>query len=121
MSYLELAKQVMTDRDTHADAQPRGERCARCQALEAQGVRILLCSTCGHTAELPPAPRPQPRDLAYSLAHVRLHAPDLLPVQREWFEYWLDLYLDAGWTREDAERAAFRRAMHSPPAPRTGE
>lgn len=95
-------------------------RCSRCRTLEAQGVRILLCS-CGHTAKLPPAPRPQPQDLGYSLAHVRRHAPDLSPVQRESFDYWLDLYLDGGWSREDAERAAFRRAMLPPPAPRRRE
>ena len=92
-------------------------RCPRCRALEAQGVRILLCS-CGYTAELPPAPRPGPKDLVYSLDHVRQHAADLSAVQREWFDYWLDLYLDGGWSREEAERAAYRRAMHSAPAPR---
>ena len=96
------------------------ERCPRCQALEAQGVRILLCS-CGYTAQLRPAPQPQPRDLVYSLAHVRQHAPDLSPVQHEWFDYWLDLYTDGGWSREDAERGAFRRAMHSPSAPTNRE
>lgn len=115
MSYLELAKQIMADRDN------RAWRCARCRALEAQGVRILLCSTCGHTAKLPRAPRPQPQDLIYSLAHVRRHAQDLSPVQGEWFDYWLDLYLDGGWSQEEAERAAFRRAKHSAPAPQQGE
>lgn len=56
------------------------------------------------------------RDLVYSVAHVRRQAPDLSPVQREGFDYWLDLYLDRGWSREDAERGAFRRPMQSPPA-----
>ena len=90
------------------------ERCPRCQALEAQGVRILLCSTCGYTAALPPAPRPRLEDLAHPLDHVRQHVPGLAPLQRERFDYWLDLYLDGGWSREDAERGAFRRAVESP-------
>jgi len=103
--------------DDHPRVDSVAERCPRCQALEARGVRILLCS-CGYTAQLRPAPQPQPRDLVYSLAHVRQHADGLSPVQREWFDYWLDLYTDGGWSREDAERGAFRRAMHSRPAPR---
>ena len=99
------------------DDRPRvdsvAERCPRCQALEARGVHILLCS-CGYAAELPPAPRPRPEDLAHPLDHVRQHVPGLAPLQRERFDYWLDLYLDGGWSREDAERGAFRRAVESP-------
>ena len=38
---------------------------------------------------------------------------------REYFEYWLDLYLSAGWSEGDAIRGAYRRAIRMPP-PITG-
>lgn len=103
--------------NAHHEAVSGAGRCDRCQDLDAQGVRILFCSTCGRIGDHPPAPQPQPRDLAYPLAYVRQHAPGLPPIYRERFDYWLDLFLDAGWTQEHAERAAFRRVMLSPPAP----
>jgi hypothetical protein len=96
-------------------------RCRRCQDLDAQGVKILICSDCGYVADRP-APEPRPEDLALSLSYVRAQLPGLSPADRERFDYWLDIALSFGWGQEVAERAAFGRLLRFPPGgPRGGE
>jgi len=58
---------------------------------------------------------PTPDDLKYPLDFVRREVPDLSSSYRERYEYWLDLMTGAGWSQEDAERAAFRRVITGPP------
>jgi hypothetical protein len=109
MTYLELAKQIVTE-------QP--PRCSECARLEAREVTVLRCAACGYKAVAGAHPAPQPGDLAYPLAYVREQAPGLYQPHRGRFLHWVRQYQAEGWTRDDAERAAFRRVMLSPPARR---
>lgn len=115
MSYLEKAKQALSE---SAVAASTSARCARCIELEAQGVETLICSRCGYVADIP-TPVPTAQDLTFPLAYVREQVPSLPPVYREEYDWWLDLYLHVGWSREDSERAAFRRALHFTPPRRS--
>jgi hypothetical protein len=113
MSYLELAKQVLTERA----ASPRPKRCSECDRLEHQGVTVLHCAECGYEAPAGAHPAPRPGDLIYPLSFVRKDAPSLYEPYLGRFRYWTSRFEAAGWTREDAERAAYRQVMLSPPAP----
>jgi hypothetical protein len=79
---------------------------------------VLHCAECGYEARAGAHPAPRLGDLAYPLGYVRTHAPGLYEPYQSRFRYWTSRFEDAGWTREDAERAAFRRVMLSPPAAR---
>jgi len=54
---------------------------------------------------------PTARDLRYPLAHVERSLPGLPQAMRDYFDYWLDLMLSAGWREEDSRRGAFARAL----------
>jgi len=102
-------------RISHLSQPNTQERCERCQELESRGVRTLICSACGFHAKLPEI-RPTPDDLKYSLDLVRRELPDLSRRSRGLYDYWLELTMDAGWDREEAERGAFRRSLTSMPS-----
>lgn len=108
MSYLQKAKSVVTC--TGSAAQVR--RCERCLELEAKGVATLLCSRCGYVAESP-ARKPHREELAVSASRLRRQLPRLTPGERETFDYWLDVYLSFGWSREETERAALSRTLRT--------
>lgn len=69
MSYLELAKQVLTARSPQA----RPWRCSECARLEQRDVTVLRCTVCGYTA--PPAAMPAYRrgHRIYPRATAMLH------------------------------------------------
>ena len=61
-------------------------------------------------AEVEPSGYPPP-DLKYSWEEVQRRLPTLTPGHREVFDYWLEAYLEKGWTQEDSERGAFAQTM----------
>ena len=85
------------------------QRCARCLAQEAQGVKVLVCS-CGYVAELE-MPRPSAEDLKHTPAYVREQVQTLHQPYLGMWRYWVELYTSEGWSREHAERGAFRRVL----------
>jgi hypothetical protein len=94
----------------------RSSPCPECRDLEAKGVTVLHCATCGYEVPAEPRPQPRPGDLVYPLAYVRVQAPGLHEPYLGRFRHWTWRFREAGWSQEDAERAAFRRVLLSPPA-----
>ena len=85
-------------------------RCSRCEELEAEGVAVLICSTCGYQAAWS-APGPTATDLEYPLKAVDSLVPSFTAMELDFYEYWLDIYSSARWPEEAAQRGALRRAL----------
>jgi len=87
-------------------------RCARCWELEEADIETLRCNVCHYVAPpvSPPRPPVRPGHERSSSSRERLA---LSADERESYDYWLELMLDAGWGTEVARRAALDRA-HSP-------
>jgi hypothetical protein len=117
MSYLERAKQVVAEAG-YVLTRPR---CSECRELEGRGVTVLHCAACGYEAPAEQRPQPRPGDLVYPLAYVRVQAPGLHEPYLGRFWHWTRRFREAGWSQEDAERAAFRRVLLSPQAVRSAD
>jgi len=113
MNYLEIARGAIHPDDENGDSYPQNvSRCPTCQRLDEQGVKTLICSVCGYRATLK-APGPTALDLQYSRARVEETLPTLDPASKEFYDYWMDVYLRAGWPQEAAQRGALRRALRA--------
>jgi len=108
----ELADGNATDCVNETNVTPR---CERCLEDIAAGIRVLNCSECGPFINETPASPPTAEDLKYSLEACRLELHDWKVQKRNaelvTFDYWVGLYQGGGWSQEEAERGAFRRAL----------
>lgn len=87
-------------------------RCSRCLELDALGVRVLACPVCSH--RLLPPEQPSPDALWFPLFHRAQDRGQLLESQQIRWRYCVLRFLKLGWSREDAELAAFRRVVRLP-------